>query len=218
MMPYSVIPAKAGTSGRPAETSRPWIPAFAGMTALALAFAAQPAAAQETPEDIGIGHGPPPLRPKSDRPQPAPEIIAALPDTLAGAAALKLPNTPMVMYMPRNLGKDPLALVMATRGSELPAADNLAGQVRGSFHESGLREIVREGTFAAAKWPKATTFFGEYVTGNGRKQSWTLIDGDDRISVMVTYYKAKDGPRLQAEVAEKIFGGAVVSAGKGKGK
>ena len=27
-----VIPAKAGTSGRPAETSRPEVPAFAGMT------------------------------------------------------------------------------------------------------------------------------------------------------------------------------------------
>jgi hypothetical protein len=29
-----VIPAKAGTSGRPAETSRPEVPAFAGMTVL----------------------------------------------------------------------------------------------------------------------------------------------------------------------------------------
>jgi hypothetical protein len=27
-----VIPAEAGTSGRPAETSRPGVPAFAGMT------------------------------------------------------------------------------------------------------------------------------------------------------------------------------------------
>jgi hypothetical protein len=28
----SVIPAEAGTSGRPAETFRPEVPAFAGMT------------------------------------------------------------------------------------------------------------------------------------------------------------------------------------------
>jgi hypothetical protein len=28
----TVIPAKAGTSGRPAETSCPEVPAFAGMT------------------------------------------------------------------------------------------------------------------------------------------------------------------------------------------
>ena len=152
----------------------------------------------------------------SDKLQPAPEIIAALPDTLVGAVALKMPNSPMVMYMPKNLGRDPLALVMATRGSKLPAAENIAEQVRGSFHESGLREIVREGTFTTPKWPNATTFFGEYVAGSGRKQSWTVIDGDDRVSVMVTYFKAKDGPRMEAEVSEKIFGGAVITAGKGQ--
>jgi hypothetical protein len=94
----------------------------------------------------------------------------------------------------------------------------MAVQVRGSFHESGLREVVREGTFTTPKWPNATTFFGEYVAGSGRKQSWTVISGEDRINVMVTYYKAKDGPRLEAEVAQKIFGGAVVTAGKGKPK
>ena len=55
-----------------------------------------------------------------DKLRPAPEIIAALPDTLVGAVALKMPESPMVMYMPRNLGKDPLALIMATRGSKLP--------------------------------------------------------------------------------------------------
>jgi hypothetical protein len=32
MSSFTVIPAKAGTSGRPAETFRPEVPAFAGMT------------------------------------------------------------------------------------------------------------------------------------------------------------------------------------------
>ena len=44
-----VFPAKAGTSGRPAETLRPEVPAFAGMTGyansrLAFAIASIPAA------------------------------------------------------------------------------------------------------------------------------------------------------------------------------
>jgi hypothetical protein len=203
--------------------SLPGAPAFAGATAvpialaLALAAAAAPVAAQTSEREIGIGTAPPALAPKSEL-VPASDVLAALPDTLVGAAALKLPNSPMVMYMPKRLGQDPLALVMATRGSELPSPENIAGQVRGSFHESGLREIVREGTFTTPRWPNAKTFFGEYVAGSGRKQSWTVIDGEDRISVMVTYHKAKDGPRLQAEVADKIFGGAVVDAGKAKGR
>jgi hypothetical protein len=195
-----------------------------GMTnaalALALAVAAAPVAAQEAQDPITIGpeNRVPPISLKSDKLQPAPDIIAALPDILVGAVALRMPDSPMVMYMPKNLGRDPLALVMATRGSKLPAAENMAEQVRGSFHESGLREIVREGTFTTPKWPNATTFFGEYVAGSGRKQSWTVINGEDRINVMVTYYKAGDGPRLEAEVAQKVFGGAVVTAGKGKRK
>lgn len=174
------------------------------VTAVALACAAAPlvSAAAQQPDKL----------------QPAPDIIAALPDTLVGAVALKMPDSPMVMYMPKNLGKDPLALVMATRGAELPTAENIAEQVRCSFHESGLREVVREGTFTTPKWPNATTFFGEYVAGSGRKQSWTVIDGQDRVSVMVTYFKAKDGPRMEAEVVEKIFGGALVTAGKEKQK
>ncbi len=190
---------------------------LAWMMALALAAVAAPVDAQRSDDEIVFADQviPAPV-PKSDKLQPAPEIIAALPDTLLGAVALKMPNSPVVMYMPKRLGQDPLALVMATRGSELPAAENIADQVRGSFHESGLRQIVREGTFTTPKWPAATTFFGEYVAGSGRKQSWTVIDGDVRLSVMVTYFKAKDGPRVQAEVAEKIFGGAVITAGKGK--
>ena len=204
--------------------SPPGAPAFAGATgvALALAFsfgvAAAPVVAQVTERDIGIGQNSAPPAPKSDRLKPAPEIIAALPDTLVGAVALKMPDSPIVMYMPRRLGQDPIALVMATRGAELPAAENMAEQVRGSFHESGLRQIVREGTFRTPKWPNATTFFGEYVAGSGRKQSWTVIDGDVRVNVMVTYFKAKDGPRMEAEVSEKIFGGAVITAGKDKPK
>ncbi len=183
-----------------------------------LAAAAAPATAQQPDEGIVLQAERVPAHVPKSGLVPAADIIAALPDTLVGAVALKMPDSPLVMYMPRSLGRDPLALVMATRGSELPRAENIAEQVRGSFHESGLREIVREGTFTTPKWPNATTFFGEYVAGSGRKQSWTVIDGDDRINVMVTYHKAKDGPRLQAEVAQKIFGGAIVTAAKGKRK
>jgi len=168
---------------------------------LTAASAAAQAPAQQAPEP-----GPMEL-------QPATDVIAALPPALAGAFALKMPNSPITMYMPKRLGKDPMALVMATRNSEPAESGNLAEQVRGSFHESGLRKIVREGTFSTPKWPNATTFFGEYVAGSGRKQNWTLIDGDVRVSVMVTFFNAKDAARLQAEVADKVFGGAVVSAG-----
>ena len=48
----------------------------------------------------------------------------------------------------------------------------------------------------------------------GLKQVWSLDDRHRRVIVMVTYFKAKDSARIEAAVAEKIFGGAVVTAAK----
>ena len=49
----AVIPAEAGTSGRPAETFRPGVPAFAGMTIIAFPPRLRLAAAQILPKRLG---------------------------------------------------------------------------------------------------------------------------------------------------------------------
>jgi hypothetical protein len=188
-------------------------PAFAGATKIALALAialagACPATAQEAPA------APAPAPAPAEKPgiPPATELLAALPDTLVGAKAIKLPGSPLVLYFPKRLGQDPMAGIMATRGAKVQVQGDLREQVRGSFHESGLRKILREAAFTTPKWPSAETFYGEYQTGSGYKQTWTVIDGEDRFNVIVTYFKPKDAQRLRDEVSEKIFGGATIAA------
>ncbi len=83
---------------------------------------------------------------------------------------------------------------------------------------SGLRRIIREAAFTTPKWPSAETFYGEYQTGSGYKQTWTIVDGKDRFNVIVTYFKPKDADRLRAEVSETIFGGAVIGTAEPKGQ
>ncbi|MET1110940.1 MAG: hypothetical protein ABWX67_05360 [Allosphingosinicella sp.] len=175
-----------------------------GALGIALALAAATAQEAEAPESR-VAEAKPEIPPADD-------LLAGLPDTLVGAKALKMPGSPLVLYFPKRLGADPMAGVMATRGATIHAEGTLAEQVRGSFHESGLRKILREATFTTPKWPSAETFYGEYQTGSGYKQTWTVIDGQDRFNVIVTYFKPKDADRLRAEVSEKIFGGAIIAA------
>ncbi|HEX8241622.1 MAG TPA: hypothetical protein VF574_17940 [Allosphingosinicella sp.] len=179
--------------------------------ATALLIASSPASAQ----DAAAPAPPPPAAPgpELDIP-PAADLLAALPDTLIGAKAIKLPGSPLVLYFPKRLGVDPMAGIMATRGAKIQVEGDLAEQTRGSFHESGLRKIVREASFTTPKWPSAQTFYGEYETGAGLKQTWTVIDGQDRFNVIVTYFNRKDADRLRAEISEKIFGGATIGAAR----
>ena len=141
------------------------------------------------------------------------EFLAGLPDSLLGAKASRFGGS-TVTYFPRRLGSGPMVMIGAGPNSRTSTVDMLRTSARTAFHESGLREIMREGTFAAPKWPGALTFFGEYLAGSGLKQVWSADTGSDFIAVTVTYFDRKDSARIETAVAEKIFGGAVVTAAK----
>ncbi len=145
---------------------------------------------------------------------PADDVLAQMPKELAGAAALKMPNSALITYFPKALGRDPMFGVIATKNDKIDPQAVMGSDAREAFHESGIRRVLREGTFTAPRFPGAKTFFGEYHTGTGFKQSWTVMTGRERVSVIATFFDKKDQQRIQAEVAEKVFGGAVVSADK----
>jgi hypothetical protein len=145
---------------------------------------------------------------------PADEVLAGLPETLLGSPARRIAGSPLVIFFPASLGKDPMVGVIAARSTDTSSLDMLRTNARGAFHESGLRRIIREGSFTTPKWPGARTFFGEYQTGSGFKQSWSVETGTARIGVVATYFDSKDSDRVQAEVSDKIFGGAVITASK----
>ncbi|HEU0099877.1 MAG TPA: hypothetical protein VFQ67_14025 [Allosphingosinicella sp.] len=144
----------------------------------------------------------------------AEEILGQMPKDLDGARSMRLADG-IITYFPKRLGQDPMFGVIVAGNDDVDPPEKIREFVRDTFHESGIREVVREGTFTTARWPGAATFFGEYVTGAGFKQSWTVMTGKEHVTVLTTYFNRKDAKRVEALVAENIFGGAVISATQG---
>ncbi len=154
-----------------------------------------------------------PRAPADEGFEPADDVLGELPDRLLGIEARRMGRS-LVEYAPPPLVRGPKVGVVAVLWTETTSERKLRSFARGRFQKQGLHRIFREGSFTTPKWPAARTFFGEYATGNGFKQSWTAETGRERIAVVATYYDKADAPRVQAEVADKIFGGAVVTAAK----
>jgi hypothetical protein len=136
-----------------------------------------------------------------------------MPKELGGGSGLSVGDG-MTLYPSSRPGIGPMIGIMIVDSDKAVAMDEMAGSVRDRHRKNGLRRIMREGTFTTSKWPGAKTFFGEYETGKDFNQTWMMSTGRQNVLVTITYLKKKDAARAEAEVAEKIFGGAVISASK----
>lgn len=142
--------------------------------------------------------------------QPAQDVLDSLPADLLGAPAVR--TSGIVTYFGERFGRDPMIGVTAVRIDSQSSPEQMREGARDAFHESSIRRVLREGTFTAPNWPNATAFFGEYLTGTGLKQSWTLESNGRRLHVLSTLFRMEDRERVEREVATRIFGGAVISA------
>jgi hypothetical protein len=154
-----------------------------------------------------------------DTPAPNPTAEAfmdKLPATLGGTARLpgeRKPGMP-VMYFPKEMFKDPLVMAMAQPLDKAWSWQETREVVRGSFHETGIRQVLREGSFTVPDKPGARTFFGEYNTNMGLKQYWMFDHDGIRANLIVTIFRAGDRDKMRDEVADKVFGGARITNGQ----
>ena len=165
------------------------------------AFAAKPVADSARP-------------PSDDLFQPAEAVLSGLPGSILGMEANRMASSALVTYDSGPLDRRPKVGVTAVLWTAATTERKMRSYARGRFQRAGLNRILREGSFTTPKWPAARTFFGEYATANGFKQSWTVETGSERIGVIATYYDKADSQRLQGEVGDKIFGGAVITASR----
>jgi len=122
----------------------------------------------------------------------------------------------MAMYAPADLremfaGK--VALLGVSAIAKDPGYEVMRERARGSFHETGVPEVVSEGRFAWPGHPNATTFHGVYRVGPYRKEYWRAWDaGWDATMIVTTPRKdEKLGEKLSAVVAETVYGGAGIA-------
>ncbi len=148
-----------------------------------------------------------------------PEISAAaeafldkLPATLGGAVKPedRKPGMP-VMYIPKQMMKDPIILALARPWDKPETWPELRDSARGSFHETGIRSVVREGRFSSPGTAGASTFYGEYVTRMGLKQIWVSDHQGIRTNLIATIFRREDADKLREEVAVNVFGGATIT-------
>jgi hypothetical protein len=144
--------------------------------------------------------------------QPAEELLARMPADMLGARAFRSANSPMITYFAEDMLRDPSFAIFAIRQQGNNPAGDLRTEARNAFHETGIRRVLREGSFTTPHWPNGNTFFGEYLTNLGLKQRWTVETGAEVLIVTATILRPADRERAQAEVAQRIFGGAVVTA------
>jgi hypothetical protein len=158
---------------------------------IALAFPA-PIAAQSQPTE----------------PKPAEEILTRLPASLFEGPAVRTPNSTLVTYFPKDIGRSPIAGVLAIETTTIPSMDEMRVSAREAFHASGLKRVLQETGFTSPAYPGGFGFFGEYETDIGLKQSWTLETGKYRIHTTVTLFTHKDRERAITVNADQIYGGA----------
>ncbi|HEX8224820.1 MAG TPA: hypothetical protein VF605_13460 [Allosphingosinicella sp.] len=158
-------------------------------------FAASPGSAQES-NDLG-------------------QVLAQMPKELRGAPVQKLPDGILMYFLTGPSGEPMVVGVSVSENKEVLSPAEIRTRLRGSRNQkSDVRQILREGTFTAPKWPGAATYFVDYEGNEFRHQNWALMSGKVGISVLVTYHSKKDAKPVEGLVAKNIFGGAVISVSK----
>ncbi len=146
----------------------------------------------------------------SDRPG---EPSVQMPKELGGGQGMSVGDG-MMLFPSSRPGIGPMVGILIVNSDKAVALDEMAVSLRDRYRKAGGFRILREGTFTARRWPGARTFFGEYETGGDFNQTWVMSTGRQNVLVTITYLTKKDGGPAEAEVAEKIFGGAAISADK----
>ena len=146
--------------------------------------------------------------------RPAEDVLQTMPKELLGARASRMRGSPMIMYMGADPRKDPTVAVMATLTDRRISRDELRADARSPYAKGELRSTLREGSFSTPLFPEATTYFAEYSTSRGHRQVWQLDTEGRRLTVSAFSFSGKLPKSVEAQIAEKIFGGATLTVAK----
>lgn len=139
------------------------------------------------------------------------ERFSALPDQLAGFSRVDGGyDRPMAAYRGRgNLG--PLIIVVIGDASTPINWRNAAELGRANARQAGLIDTLFEGKFRSARHPYAVTYFGDYLTNGGVRQSWLAEENGLRITVSAMIYRVEDRRAVFDAIRKDLLDGAEIS-------
>jgi hypothetical protein len=121
----------------------------------------------------------------------------------------------VALYLPSDLrlmlaGK--AVILGVTAMPEGMSFEKMGEFARGSFHETGVANVVSEKRFLWAGHPDAITFHGVYTVSRYRKEYWRAWDKGWDATVIVTTPRTDLalGERLSKLIADKFYGGATI--------
>ncbi|NIJ18440.1 hypothetical protein FHS95_000109 [Sphingomonas naasensis] len=133
--------------------------------------------------------------------------LSGLPDTLAGLPRVDGGyDKPMAAYRGRGVLGPVIAIAFSDAAGR---ADwrRLADLGRSSASQAELLDTLFEGRFDMASHADARTYFGDYLTRQGIKQSWIAEYGGVRMTILATIYRAEDRSRIFDAIRRDLLGG-----------
>lgn len=133
--------------------------------------------------------------------------FATLPDRLAGLPRVDGSyDKPMAAYRgPSNL--DPVIAIVFADIARPATWREMAAIGRASAAQAELIDTLFEGSFSLVGHAGATSYFGDYLTKQGVKQSWIVEHDGVRTTVLVTLYRTEDRRRIFDAIRRDLFGG-----------
>lgn len=136
------------------------------------------------------------------------ERVRALPDQLADLPRVDGGySAPLVAYRGRD-SLDPVIAIVFSDVAKASSWRDIADLGRGNAIQAGLINTLFEGRFGLTGHPGATTYFGDYLTKNGIKQSWIAEYDGVRITVSATIYRPEDRRAVFEAIRRNLLGGA----------
>lgn len=133
--------------------------------------------------------------------------LNGLPDKLAGLPRIDGGyDKPMAAYRGRE-ALDPVIAVAFSDAAEPANWRSLAELGRSSARQAEVIDTLFEGRFGMATHPGARTYFGDYLTRQGIKQSWIAEYDGIRITVLATIYRPEDRGRIFDAIRRDLLGG-----------
>lgn len=133
--------------------------------------------------------------------------LDGLPGKLAGLSRVDGGyDKPMAAYR----GREALDPVIAIAFSDADGSTSwraLAELGRASARQAELVDTLFEGRFGMQGRADARTYFGDYLTRQGIKQSWIAEYDGVRITILATIYRPEDRGRIFDAIRRELLGG-----------
>ncbi|MBX7457518.1 hypothetical protein K3152_04590 [Qipengyuania sp. 1NDH17] len=137
-----------------------------------------------------------------------PAMSAELPSSLLGndCRPHDMGKAKAVMCMGGSVLEEPNVGVTLTPVDKAMTLDDLKHHTRETFHESSLRQIIREKRVKLRHAPEAVVFEGVYNTNIGLRRTWVAYHDGVLIRVIVSAFSKKADGNYRDEILKAVFG------------